>query len=168
MVGCVSHPAIQDKVVAYYCGVISTSSPDGRIPFNKTEVTMMREIRDGGREIVETRTEPGISPSMPPHTTTLRLTRRAETLVYDASDEKGLPCGIIRFGNQQLNVWTYALNIQSAENCSGKGKLTEKGILVSKETTGARPMLVTEELHAVSRSEYDQTLSAFRPPHGAE
>jgi hypothetical protein len=56
--------------VTYFAGVVTYTSPDGRIPYNKTEALLRREIT--GEVVVDTRAEPGPSPSMPPRTTMTR------------------------------------------------------------------------------------------------
>ena len=58
--GCVTRPAPH---VTYYTGAITYSSPDGRLPYNRTEALLRREVV--GRAVVDTRTESGNSPSMP-------------------------------------------------------------------------------------------------------
>ena len=56
--------------ITYYKGSIAYTSPDGKIPYNQTEALLKREVAEG--VVVETRTEPGRSPSMLPQQTLTR------------------------------------------------------------------------------------------------
>jgi hypothetical protein len=52
---------------------------------------------------------------------------------------------------------------------TGSGRVSSSGFRLERRLSGvARPMLVKEELKAVSAEEYERLLREFRPPFGAE
>ncbi len=154
--------------VAHYSGTSDAFSPDGRIPYNNWNVLLKRAISDGGRVVVETWTRPAPSPSMVPEVRTLRLTRRAGSLVYDASDDKSTRVGTVTFTSAVLDAWTYDLNYGADRKVTGTGRITAAGVSVAKAVQGPRSMRVVEELRPVSERTYEYQQALMQPPKWAE
>lgn len=155
--------------VSYYYGSVSMLSPDGRLPYNKTESAVKREIMEGGARIIETVTQPGPSHSMKPEIYVTELRRRKKTLVYDVSDKGGTFSGTVTFSDPALRSWTYDIKLKDGSAITGRGELAKEGILTEKQLTGVkRPMMVKEKLKPVSEGVYKMRVSEFYPPGGAE
>ena len=137
------------------------------MPLGKTRSAAKREISNGGALIVETVTEPGRSPSAPAQTFTTRITRRGETLVYDAADDEKTFSGTMTFSGPGLEAWTYDLKIAKGGALTGTGRLTPEGLSAVKLMTGPDEVKITDELKTVTREEYAREIEAMRPP-GAE
>lgn len=166
--GCRTRLEPRRERVAFFVGRIDRASPDGRIPYNRVEAVLSREVFDGGAVVVETRTEAAPSPSMPPLSNRIRLTRRPGSLVYDAGDSEKVWSGHVTFHDAGLRAWTYALHHASSGDHVGEGAVSEEGLWTSRTTGGARPMRIAEAFRSVSREEYLQELGALRPRKGAE
>lgn len=153
---------------AYYYGEVAFFSPDGRLPYGKTEAAVKREVLDGGARIIETVTQPGNSPSMPPKTIVTELRRRGKKLVYAASDAGGTFTGTVTFKDAALTSWTYNIKLKAGGTVKGSGKLTAEGILTDKQLTGGRPMTVKEDLKTASEEQYTAAVNSMKPGFGAE
>lgn len=160
-------PAAADGT-AWYFGPSSYFSPDGRIPYGGTESAVRREISGGGALIVETVTQPGHSPSMPAMVSVARMSRRGGSLVYDAADDEKTFSGTVTFSSADLSSWTYDLELARGGTVTGSGSLSGGAIRTEKLLGLERPMLVREELKAVSEREYSMRAAEMRPPRGAE
>lgn len=161
-------PAAAGSTV-YYFGRISFFSPDGRIPYGRTEAAVKREILDGGARIIETVTQPGPSPSMRPRETVTVLKRRQETRVYDVSDAGGTLAGTVTFQDPGLETWALDMSLKGGGTITGSGKLSPEGIKAEKRLPDAtRPVFVTEDLRTVSETEYKRRVSEMHPPKWAE
>ncbi len=176
MVGCAAadsgsdgpEPSGDAGHVAYYSGTSASFSPDGKIPYHKTDVILKRAVSKGGIHIVETWTRPAPSPSMAPEVRVMRLVRRGESLVYDASGE-GKPCsGTVVFLGADLDAWTLDLDLGGGQRATGTGRLGSAGVTVTKALIAPRPMRVVEELRPVGAGAYEQELASMRPPRHAE
>lgn len=154
--------------VAHYSGTSDAFSPDGRIPYNNWNVLLKRAISDGGRVVVETWTRPAPSPSMAPEVRTLRLTRRAGSLVYDASDDESRCVGTATFTSAVLDAWTFDFDYGTDRRVTGTGRITAAGVSVVKAVQGPRSMRVVEELRPVSEGVYEYQKALMRPPKWAE
>lgn len=166
--GPVPRPSEGADRVAYYSGTSASFSPDGKIPYHKTGVVLKRVVSMGGRVLVETWTRPAPSPSMAPEVRVVRLVRRGESLVYDASGE-GTPCsGMVVFTGVELDAWTLDLDLGGGQRVEGTGRLGSAGVTVTKALAGPRPMRVVEELRPVGAGAYEQELASMRPPRHAE
>lgn len=154
--------------VAHYYGTSDSFSPDGRLPYNNSDVVLKRAILDGGRVVIETWSRPAPSPSMAPEVSVLRLTRRAESFVYDASDDKSTRVGTVTFTSAVLDAWTYDLDYGADRKVTGTGRITAAGLSVAKAVGGPRPMRVVEELRPVSQQIYEYKQALMRPPKWAE
>ncbi|HCC46503.1 MAG TPA: hypothetical protein DEQ38_00040 [Elusimicrobia bacterium] len=148
---------------AYYSGQASFFSPDGRLPYGKTDSVVKREILDGGARIIETVTQPGNSPSMQPKQIVTELKRRKKTLIYAASDAGGTFSGTVTFKDGDLKSWTYNIKLKAGGAVKGSGKLDAEGIKTEKQLTGGRPMLVKEDLKTISEEEYTVALNLMKP-----
>lgn len=169
LAGCAGTPAVRRAdSTAYYFGTVKYSSLDGRMPFGKTRSAAKREISAGGALVVETVTEPGRSPSMPAQTFTTRITRRGETLVYDAADDEKTFTGTVTFSGPGLEAWTYDIKLVKGGELTGSGKLTPEGLSAVKVMAGPDEVKITEELKTVSQDEYAREIEEMRPPVGAE
>lgn len=153
---------------AYYCGEVAFFSPDGRLPYGKTEAAVKREILDNGALIIETVTQPAPSPSMPPKTIVTELKRRKGKLVYDASDAAGTFTGTLTFRDAELKSWTYNIRLKAGGTVKGSGSLTAEGIKTAKQLTGGRPMSVKEDLKTASEEQYTAAVNSMKPAFGAE
>lgn len=129
---------------------------------------MKRAISEGGRVLVETWTQPGPSPSMPPQVTVIRLTRRGESLVHDASDEKKTFVGSVVFVSGLLDAWTCTLTYSTVGTVTGSGRVSAEGVRTSRTFQGPRLMLTAEELRPIAREVYDDEIASMRPPKEAE
>ena len=87
---------------AHYYGRVSFFSPDGRLPYGKTDSAVKREVLDDGARIIETVTQPAAGHGMRPKESVTELKRRNKTLVYDASDTKGTFSGTVVFNSPGL------------------------------------------------------------------
>lgn len=155
--------------VSYYYGSVSFLSPDGRLPYRKTETVVRREIMENGDRILETVSQPSYSPSMKPEITVTELRRRGKTLVYDASDRGRTFSGTVTFRDTALMSWTYEIKMQDGSAVTGKGELTKERLLTEKQLTGVkRPMMIRDDLKSVSEGVYRMRLAEFYPPGGAE
>lgn len=152
---------------AYYFGPVELLSPDGRLPYGKTEAAVKREVLDGGARIIETVTQPGAAPGVPAKeiVTELRLKKK---LVYSVSDAKGSFSGTVTFKDPELKSWTYNIKLAKGGGIKGSGSVSEEGIKTEKQLTGGRPMLVRETLKAVSEAEYLRRVEEFKPHKWAE
>lgn len=153
---------------AYYYGEVSYFSPDGRLPYGKSESAVKREILDGGARIIETVTQPGNSPSMPARTIVTELKRIRKTLAYSAADEGGTFSGKVTFKDAGLKTWTYDIKLKDGGAVKGSGKLTAEGISTEKQLTGGRPMSIKEDLKTVSEEQYTAAVNSMKPARGAE
>ena len=154
---------------AYYYGQVSFFSPDGKLPYNKTDSAVKREVLDGGDRIVETVTQPGSGHSMRPKEFITGLKRRKKTLVYDASDAGGTFTGTVTYKDPGLKAWAYDIKLKAGGAIKGSGKLSPEGITTEKQLSGgSRPMLVKEDLKTVPEREYKMRVDEMRPPGGAE
>lgn len=154
---------------AYYYGQVSLFSPDGRLPYGKTDSAVKREVLDGGARIIETVTQPAAGHGMRPKESVTELKRRKKTLVYDASDAKGTFSGTVVFKGPELKNWTYNIKLAKGGEIKGSGSLSEEGIKTEKQLTGGgRPMMVKEDLKAVSEQVYSMQVSEMNPPRLAE
>lgn len=154
---------------AYYYGQASFFSPDGRLPYGKTDSAVKREVLDGGARIIETVTQPAASPGMRPKESVTELKRRKKTLVYDASDAKGTFSGTVAFKGPELKSWTYNIKLAKGGAIKGSGEVSEEGIKTEKQISGGgRPMLVKEDLKKVSEQVYTLRVNEMRPPSLAE
>lgn len=166
--GAMSVAADIADAVNHYVGTSVSSSPDGRIPYNKTDVFLKRATAEGGRLVVETWTRSAPSPSMPPVVSVLRLTRRGESLEYDVVAEKGARSGIVTFASGALDRWTLDLDLGDGRRETGTGRISGAGVRVAKTVEGARPMRVVDEFRAVSGEVYEREIASMRPPKQAE
>ncbi|MDO8804145.1 MAG: hypothetical protein Q7R35_06930 [Elusimicrobiota bacterium] len=154
---------------AYYYGQVSYLSPDGKLPYNSTDSAVKREMLDGGARLIETVTQPGSGHSMRPKEFVTKLKRRKKTLVYDASDSGGTFTGTLTFKDRRLRSWTYRIKLKDGGAIKGSGRLSPEGIKTEKQLTGTgRPMLIREDLKAVTEQEYEMRVNEMRPPGGAE
>lgn len=154
---------------AYYYGQVSMFSPDGRLPYGKTDSAVKREVLDGGARIIETVTQPAASPGMRAKESVTELKRRKKTLVYDASDDKGTFSGTVSFKGPKLEDWTYDIKLAKGGTIKGHATLSEEGIKTEKQLSGvSRPMLVKEDLKPVSEQVYNMRVNEMRPPRFAE
>lgn len=156
-------------VTTCYAGRETRTSPDGKLPYGATPRVLKREVADLGARIVETTTESGRSPSMPPAISVRVLTRRAGSLVFDAVEDGGAFRGTVTFTDDRLDHWRCALQRQAGGSLTGTGSRSEAGIQTtcSLELPGSA-MRLTVALQPVSQGEYDRRLAAMVPPPGAE
>ena len=158
-----------DAGTAYYFGPAAFFSPDGRLPYGKTDSAVKREVLDGGARIIETVTQPAPAPGMRPKESVTELKRRKQTLVYTASDDKGTFSGTVTFKDPALKSWTYKIKMAKGGEITGTGSLSEEGIKTEKRITGpGRPMLAREDLKPVSEENYLYQVKLMRPSAGME
>jgi len=154
---------------AYYYGQVSFFSPDGKLPYNKTDSAVKREVLDGGARIIETVTQPGSGHSMRPKEFVTELKRRKKTLVYDVSDAGATFTGTVTYKDPGLKTWTYNIKLKAGGAIKGSGKLSLEDIRTEKQLSGvSRPMLIKEDLKTVPEREYKMRVDEMRPPGGAE
>lgn len=154
-----------DSVSLYY-GQSVFLSPDGRLPYNKTEAALKREVLEGGALVRETFTRPGAAPGVPPELVVVELRRRGESLVYEA---KGSFSGTATFASPRLKGWTLDLKAGAGGSMTGSGTASSSGYRVERRLSGvARPMLIKEELKAVTAEDYERRVRALRPRPGTE
>ncbi|MDD5629881.1 MAG: hypothetical protein PHU21_12500 [Elusimicrobia bacterium] len=166
---CAGAPAPKTaETTAYYYGEVSAFSPDGRLPYNKTESAVKRQVLEGGALVRETTTVPGIAPSMPPTETILELRRRGRSLAYGVSGSGGAS-GTVRFASPELKAWTCEVRLKDGGSLTGSGEIRPDGMRSRKTLSGvARPMAVGEDLKPVTESEYRMRLYEMLPRRGAE
>ncbi len=155
--------------VSYYYGQVSSFSPDGKLPYGKNDLALKREVLDGGARVVETVTEAAPAPGMRPRVTVTELKRRKKTLVYDAADDKGAFSGTVTFKDPALSSWTYRIKFVKGGELTGSGSLSGDGIKTEKSVTGpGRPMMLREDLKAVSEDNYRVQVGMMMPARGME
>ncbi|HBE87783.1 MAG TPA: hypothetical protein DDW67_01385 [Elusimicrobia bacterium] len=155
--------------VAYYHGDTRFFSPDGRLPYGGSDSALKREIVDGGGMIIETFTQPGVSPGMPPEERTTTLTRIGRSLSYSVS-EYGSPLrGTVVFSGRGLDKWTYDLVLENGGYLTGTGRIKNGSLVTEKKLDQpGRPMLVREDLKRVSREIYYHQVESMKPLPGTE
>jgi len=154
---------------SYYYGQVSFFSPDGKLPYGKTDSAVKREVLESGARIIETVTQPGSGHSMRPKEYVTELKRLKKTLVYSASDAGGTFTGTLTFKDRELKAWTYDIKLKTGGEIKGFGALSADGIKTEKQLSGpGRPMLIKEDLKTVSDREYKMRANEMRPPGGAE
>lgn len=152
--------------VSHYFGRSVFLSPDGRLPYNKTETALKREVLEGGALVRETFTRPGAAPGVPPELVVIELRRREGSLTYEA---KGSFSGAVTFKSPRLRDWALDLKAGAGGSMTGSGTASSSGYRVERRLLGvARPMLIKEELKAVSAEEHDRRVREFRPRPGTE
>lgn len=155
--------------IEHYHGRTRFFSPDGRLPYGSSESALKREIIEGGGMIIETYTQPGVSPGMPLEERVTTLTRIGRSLAYSVSEYGGALDGTVVFSGRGLDKWTYDLVPEGGGYLTGTGEITN-GALVTKKRLDqpARPMLVRDELERVSREEYYRRVEDMKPLPGTE
>lgn len=155
--------------VEHYYGTTRFFSPDGRLPYGSSDSALQREIVEGGGMIIETFTQPGVSPSMPPEEHITTLTRIGRSLSYDVSEYGGGLRGTITFSDSGLDKWTYDLTLEGGGYVSGSGEIKDGGLSTEKKLDQAgRPMSVKDDLKKVSRENYYRQLETMKPGAGSE
>jgi len=152
---------------SYYYGEVVFFTPDGRLPYGKTESAVKREILDNGARILETVNQPAPSPSMPPKTIVTELKRR-KGLVYDASDPGRPFTGPPPLQAAERKDLSHNIKLKAGGTVKGSGSLTAEGIKTAKQLTGGRPMSVKEDLKTVSEEQYTAAVNSMKPAFGAE
>lgn len=153
---------------AYYFGKVEYFSPDGNLPYGKTESAVKREVLDGGARIIETVTQPGAAPGVPAKEIVTELKRLKKKLVYSAADAKGTFSGTVTFKDPELKSWTYNIKLAKGGDIKGSGSVSAEGIKTEKQLTEGRPMLMKETLKTVSEAEYLRRVAEFKPHKWAE
>lgn len=155
--------------IEHFHGRTRFLSPDGRLPYGGSESALKREIVDGGGMIIETFTQPGVSPGMPPEERITTLTRIGRSLIYSVSEYGGTLSGTVTFTGRGLDKWTYDLVPEGGGYLTGTGEI-KNGILVTEKRLDqpVRPMLIRDELKKVSRENYYRRVEEMKPLPGTE
>lgn len=155
--------------VEHYSGSAAFFSPDGRLPYGGSDAALRREITEGGGLIVETFTQPGISPGMPPEERVTTLTRIGRSLSYSASEYGGSLVGKVVFSGRGLDKWEYDLVPEKGSYLTGTGEVKAGELTTEKKLEQpGRPMLIREKLKRVSREEYSRAIEGMKPLPGTE
>lgn len=153
----------------YYHGRTRFASPDGRLPYGGSDSALKREIVEGGGMIIETFTQPGISPGMPPEERVTTLTRIGRSLSYSVSEYGGAVSGTVTFSDRGLDKWRYDLTVGGEGYLTGYGEIKGDALLTEKKLEQpGRPMLVRDELKKVSRKHYHLQVEGMKPLPGTE
>lgn len=155
---------------SYFAGDSSRFSPDGRIPYGKSEVAVKREVLSNGTRLVETVTEAGAAPGVPPFVTVTDWRRREGTLQYDLDDPSGWSSGTMTFKDAKLSEWTVERRTEAGEKVTGVGRVTNAMLIneFQRQISGGRIMLVKEELKVVSAARYELAVGSFQSLPGTE
>jgi hypothetical protein len=155
--------------VEHYHGSTRFFSPDGRLPYGGSDSALKREIVEGGGMIIETFTQPGVSPGMPPEERITTLTRIGRSLSYSVSEYGSALNGTVTFSGRGLDKWTYDLALEGGGYLTGAGAI-KGGVLTTEKKLDqpGRPMLVRDELKKVSRESYYRQVEGMKPLPGTE
>lgn len=155
--------------VEHYHGYTRFFSPDGRLPYGGSDSALKREIVEGGGMIIETFTQPGVSPGMPPEEHITTLTRIGRSLSYSASEYGGALSGTVTFSGRDLDKWKYDLRPEDGGYLTGGGEIKNGKLITEKNLDQpGRPMLVRDELKRVSRESYYLRVEGMKPLPGTE
>lgn len=155
--------------VEHYFGETRFFSPDGRLPYGGGDSALKREIVEGGGMIIETFTQPGVSPGMPPEERVTTLTRIGRSLSYSVSEYGGALSGTVTFSDLDLDKWEYDLRPEGGGYLTGAGGIKNGELVAEKKLDQpGRPMLVREKLEPVSREEYSRRVEGMKPLRGTE
>jgi hypothetical protein len=161
--------AAETPAVAFYAGREVRTATDGIIPYGDSRCVLKREVAEGGARIVETTTQPGPSPSMPPLVSVRVLTRRGPSLIYDAVENQGCFRGIVIFLSASMDQWRTILRRKGGGSLNGTGDLTGMGLRLHATLTLPKDaMFLDGTLTAVPAEEYERVEAAMHPPAGAE
>lgn len=151
-------PATAESV-AYYSGPSQASSPDGATMFGPpTTSVVMRTLKPSEGVIVE-----DVHQGNERHLTT--LTRRGDSLVFDATDEAKSFTGTLTFASDPFSpgAWTYAITMADGSGTiEGQGSLDDVGIHTNKtfkSPDGEARVRITEELKSIDEAAYDAAIS---------
>ncbi|HOI42366.1 MAG TPA: hypothetical protein PK523_05415 [Elusimicrobiales bacterium] len=167
---CAAPAFIKDVAgTGYYHGETRFFSPDGRLPYGGADSALKREVLDGGGMIIETFTQPGVSPGMPPEERITTLTRIGRSLSYSVSGYGSALSGTVTFSGRTLDKWKYDLRPEGGGYLTGEGEIKDGVLLTEKKLDQpGRPMLVREELKKVSRESYFRRVEEMKPLPGTE
>lgn len=155
--------------IEYYSGSTRFFSPDGRLPYGGSDSAVKREIVDGGGMIIETFTQPGVSPGMSPEEHITTLTRIGRSLAYSVSEYGSSLSGTVTFSGRGLDKWTYDLTLEGGGHITGTGEIKGDALITEKNLTRTgRPMLIRDELKRVSRKIYHLRVEEMKPLPGTE
>ena len=153
---------------SYFVGTESRFALDERIPYGNTPCATRVEMSGDGGRIVFTTLQPNRSPSGPPLMQVLTLTRRGQSLVFEASRDAEGPVGTVTFRNSQMNTWQGEF-IFSVGSEHYRGTCTKEGLSLRMELTGVpTPMVVRWTLKAVSQRDHDLEVKDMLPRPGSE
>ncbi len=153
---------------SYFVGTESRFSSDERIPYGNTPCATRVEVSGDRGRIVFTTYQPNQSPSGPPLKQVLTLTRRGQSLVFEASRDAEGPVGTSTFESAQMSTWLGEFTFGAGhEHC--RGTCTKEGLSLRIELTGVpTPMVVRWTLKAVSQRDHDLEVKDMLPRPGSE
>ncbi|KAF0126046.1 MAG: hypothetical protein FD189_1401 [Elusimicrobia bacterium] len=155
--------------VEYYGGTTGFFSPDGRLPYGSSDSAVKREVAEGGGMIIETFTQPGVSPGMPPEEHITTLTRIGRSLSYSVSEYGSELSGTVTFSGRGLDKWTYDLALEGRGYLTGTGEIKGDALVTEKKLDQpGRPMLIRDSLKKVSRESYSRQVAGMKPLPGTE
>lgn len=158
----------EQEHVSWYRGTRTWFAKDGKIPIGKTDLLLKRTVFNGGSRVVEVWTSSAPSPSQSPTSSEVHLTRRAQTLLYDITDPRGLIKGTAHFKRADLLEWTFRIDHSRLGKTEGEGQIAENSICVIANLEATEARRVVDELRKVSREEYEQELAFMHPLEGSE
>jgi hypothetical protein len=145
----------------YYYGTMTTSSPDGKVPFGPPVMTLVRrEVAPADDRIVETVVQDGVT-----RVTTLQ---RQEGNHFAASADDRSISGALDFAGDDWRwaSWTYAITmndgsgtIQGTGHVDGKWIETEKYVVASN---GDRRARIVDRLVQITHEEYERRLGEMK------
>jgi hypothetical protein len=155
--------------IEYYHGSTRFFSPDGRLPYGGSDSALKRETIDGGGMIIETFTQPGVSPGMPIEEHITTLTRIGRSLSYSVSGYGSALSGTVTFSGRGLDKWTYDLALEGRDYLTGTGEIKDDTLITEKKLDQpGRPMLVRGSLKKVSRESYYRQVEGMKSLPGTE
>ena len=157
--------AAPKDAVFYYSGPATFTSGDGK-PYGSTTSLVKREVLPSRGLIVETVVQLAREPGAPAREIVTTLTRRADTLVFDAADAAGTFSGTLTFDGPDWawTRWSYAIALKDGGHVTGDGRLGDDGIRTDKRVLDAKGVVtvrVAEALAPIGAAEYEKRRRAM-------
>jgi hypothetical protein len=145
----------------YYYGTMTTTSPDGKVPYGPPAMTLVRrDVAPGDDRIVETVVQNGVT-----RVTTLS---RGDGATFSASADDGSFDGTVTFSGEEWSweSWTYGISLSDGSGrIEGSGRFDGKWLETEKyfvATNGERRARMSDRLVRIEREEYERRLAEMK------